>query len=202
MPQGAHPNPWLSMWTQPKATIRGIVQTKPRYGVFWLSTIFVLQNIFYYLNFWSMGFDSRLYSILLPSIALSPLLGFVWVYFYGWILSFTGRWLGGTAPALYVRSALAWSRLPMFICLGMWFFLFVSNHDYAFIQYAGGPSAFFVNFITLIVEIWSFVLLFQSIREIQHFSVGRSIANVFIAGLFYSVFTFLFILTVRFAYLM
>lgn len=201
MSQTTHPNPWLSMWTQPRETIRTIVQTNPRYGVFWLSTLYVLQSLFFFLNFQSMGLSFSLYYLLVPVLVLSPILGFLWLFFYGWLLKFTGHWLGGTAPKSHLRAALAWSRIPMSIALVMWFFLLIANPDYVFIQYVGGPSALFVNLILFILEIWTFVLFVQSVREVQHFTLIRSLCNIFLAAVIYSVVIFSLALLFRFFYL-
>lgn len=202
MSQTNQANPWLSMWTQPRETIRWIVQTNPRYGVFWLAIIYVLQGFFFFMNFWSFGLSSSWYSLLIHIVILTPLFAFVWIFFYGWILRCTGRWLGGPAPGSHLRAALAWSRIPMTISLAMWFFLLITNPDYVFIQYVGGTSAIFVLFINGILEIWSFVLFIQSIREVQHFTIIRSLCNIFLASAIYSTLIFSLMLLARYVYLM
>ncbi|MBS0626222.1 MAG: YIP1 family protein [Verrucomicrobia bacterium] len=201
MSQTNHPSPWLTMWTQPRETIRGIVHANPRYGVLWLSTVYVLQSLFFILNFQSFGLSFSLASILVPVLVIAPIFAVVWVFFYGWILYITGRWLGGMAPRSHLRTALAWSKIPMVIALVMWFFLLIANPDYVFIQYVGGPSAFFVNLILFILEIWAFVLFVQAVREVQHFSVLRALANIFISAVFYSIIVFGLLMFARFLYL-
>ena len=175
-------NPWFSMWTQPRETIRSIIQHNPRYGVFCLATIYALQNLFYFANFYSVGLDFRLFLILAIILILSPAIGMLWVYYTGWILQITGRWLGGGAPTLHLRAVVAWSQVPCILSLVMWFVLALARSEMVFVQAAIGSALIFVNLIALILGIWSFVLLVQSIREIQGFSLGRSLANVFLSG--------------------
>jgi len=182
MSQLADLNPWLTMWAQPRGTIRSLVHNKPSYGVFYLAAIYALENFFFYANWWSFGLNISFFTILLTGIILCPFIGFVWLYFIGWIFHFSGRWLKGTAPAAHLRTALAWSKIPAVINLLMWFILIFVSPDVVFIQDGGGTSSLFVNFIAFILAVWSFVLLIQGIREVQGFSVGRSLANVLIAG--------------------
>ena len=163
MPQAFSQKPWLSMWFHPKKTIRKIIQSNPKYGVAWLSAIYVLQSLFFFFNFWSFGLVAKAASLLIPSLLLSPVLGFVWMFFYGWIVRFVGRLLGGAASSSHVRAALAWSRLPAVITLIMWLFLLLIDPTSAFVQYPGGLIALFVNLILAVVQIWTFILFVESI---------------------------------------
>jgi hypothetical protein len=194
-------NPWFSMWFYPKTTIRKIVHINPKYGVIYLSALYMLQNFFFFLNFWSLGLETHVFSLLIPVLLLAPIVGFAWMFFYGWILKLTGRLLGGTAPASHIRAALAWSRLPAIITLVMWLFLLGVDPDSVFIQYPEGLVALFVTLILALVQIWTFVLLIESIREIQRFTWFRSICNVLLAAMIYSVIVFLCMLILRFIYL-
>jgi hypothetical protein len=190
-------NPWMNMWAQPRVTIRTIVTSRPSYGVLRLATIYALQNLLFSANYWSLGFQFPFTAILLVSILLAPIAGIIWVYFAGWIFSFTGSWLGGRAPMSHLRAALAWSKLPSCISLLMWFILIVSKAESAFIQDVNGPSLIFGDLILTILGIWSLVLLVQSIREIQGFSILRTIGNILLAALVSSVLSLLVFLASR-----
>jgi len=171
-------SPWVSIWTQPRETIRHIVDTNPRRSFYWLAAIYALQSILFLANYLSLGLTYHYLLIFLIAILLSPALGTIWIYIYAWLFRMSGKWLGGKAPASHVRAAFAWSKVPLLINLAMWFILLMFSTDYVFIQYSSGPSLFFINVITLISGIWSFVILVQCFREIQEFSLGRSIGNV------------------------
>ncbi len=186
------------MWVRPRETIRWVVQTNPRYGVFWLSGIYVLQFLFFFLNFWSFGLSFHRYAVLIPSLVLAPALGVIWVWFYGWILLFTARWFGGKAPPSHVRAALAWSRLPMSISLILWAFLLLIQPDEVFVQHGPGSLALFLHMGIFFLEIWTFVLFVQAIREVQHFGLFKSLANIFTSGIIYSIIIFSIMLITRF----
>lgn len=183
-------SPWLSMFGQPKKTIRAVLHTNPRYGVLYLAAIYALECFFYYSNWWSLGLSFPLYPLILTCLVLSPIAGFIWLYFSSWIFYFTGRLLKGKAPALHLRTALAWSHIPAIFSILMWFALLATHPDTTFIQDAGIPSSLFINSITLIATIWSFVLLVQSIREIQGFSLACSVGNIVLSWFISSILSF------------
>lgn len=193
MPQFAGLNPWVSMWNQPRSTIRAIVHSKPAYGVFYLAAVYALQSFFFYANWWSLGLNAHYHLWMTLGVILSPIIGIVWLYFQGLIYSISGRLLKGAASPAHLRSAVAWSTIPYSITLLMWLFLIFASAENVFIQDAGGPSSLFVNLIAMIVGIWSLVLLIQSLREVQQFSVGRSILNVLLSCILSAIFYFLLI---------
>lgn len=171
-------SPWLTIWTNPRPTIRAIVDTNPKRSFYWLASLYALQSILFFANYMSLGLTYHLAIILILAVVLSPLIGAIWLYIYGWLFYITGRWLGGVAPSSHVRAAFAWSKVPLFINLAMWFILLLFSAENVFIQYSAGPSLLFINFITLISGIWSLIILIQSLREVQEFSVGKAIGNV------------------------
>ena len=195
-------NPWLAMWTQPRQAIRAILQINPKYGVFYLAAIYSLQSFFYFANYWSLGISMPFYAILIAGLVLSPFIGLIWVYIAGWILYFTGRWLEGKAPMIHLRSAVAWSKIPTSISLLMWFVLLGTHPEYVFILDAGGPSSIFINLITTILGIWSLIILIQTVREIQFFSVGRAVINVIIAWFISFLFVFILFAILRYFYVL
>lgn len=195
------PNPWLSMWGSPRNTVRALITHKPKYGTLFLASIYTLQNIFYFSNYWSVGFSVPFYAVLIGAVLLCPFIGWLWLYVKGWVLYFTGRWLEGKAPQLHIRTALAWSRLPSSINLLMWLVLLIAQPHTVFIQDVEGPALLFIQFIVLILALWTFFLLVQSIREVQGFSIGRALINVLLAWLIFSFLTFLFFTLLRFLYI-
>ncbi len=177
--------PWLSMWIAPRRTVRALINTNPRYGVFWLSAAYMLQVIFFCLNFWSLQFKAPHYAFIFPSLLLSPALGFFWVLFYGWILCFTGRWFGGRAPAAHLRTALVWSRLPIILSLFVWVGLWIYDPSDIFIQYSPGNESLLVHGSLFFLKSWSLILFVPALSEVQGFSCLRSLANALVAWLIY-----------------
>jgi len=194
-------NPWATMWTSPRSTIRIIVNVNPKYGVFYLAWIYALQTYLFLASYWSFGLTFSFYSILLVGIVLSPLIGWVWVYFTGWLLYLTGGWLGGQASMAHLRTAAAWSKLPSAISLLMWLILMIASTDLLFVNGVSGPSTLFINFILFILGMWSLVLLLLSVQEVQGFAMPRTLLNIFLAWFISWIISFLVFLVLRFAYI-
>ncbi|MBX7065725.1 MAG: YIP1 family protein [Parachlamydiales bacterium] len=171
-------NPWITMWNQPRSTIRAIAFNRPTFGIYYLAIIYALQGFFFYANWWSLGVRTNYPFYLTLGIIVSPLIGILWLYLMGEFFYLSGRLLKGTATRRQLRAAVAWSALPFTITLAMWVMLLFWSPEYVFIQDSGPHSSIFINFITLIAKIWSFILLIQSLRELQHFSTGKAILNV------------------------
>jgi hypothetical protein len=178
------------MWVQPRRTLRTLLQLKPTYGLLWLVTVYALQRALFFAHYWSLGLTLPLYVILPLSLVLSPFLGLAWLYTCGWILHATGHWFQGKASAATLRTAYAWSKIPAEISLLMWVILILLYPSDAFIPDGHGPSSSLVHSVSSILSVWSFVLLVQLVREVQHFSLLRALANSLIAW-FLSVLTFL-----------
>lgn len=171
-------NPWFSIWMNPRSTIRKIVKVNPRFSVFPLACLYSLENCFSLSNHWSLGISFPYYVILLSAIFLTPFLAWVWLYFTGWLLSITGKWVRGHAPRSHLRAALAWSKVPVCVSLLLWLIPLLSNPEITFIHIQRNPFSLFTSIISIILSIWSLVLLIQTIREVQEISIGRSFANI------------------------
>lgn len=192
-------NPWLSMWSQPRPTIRAIVYSKPSYGTFWLSTIYALQSLFFFANWASFGLKASFESIFLISLLSAPILGLIWLYTFGAFFYLAARLLGGEAPYSHVRSAMAWSHIPSLIGLVLWFVLLSDQSDTTFVLAPGETATLFIAFISLVVMIWVTVLIIRSFSEIQGFPIWKSILNLILGVAFY--FVCLFLVSFSYSYL-
>jgi hypothetical protein len=191
-------NPWLLMWGEPRKTVRAIVDAHSSYGVLFLSFLYVFQEFFFYANYWSLGVDQPLLFVIYGVIS-SVLVGILWIYFSGLVYYCVGYLMGGKANQSSLRVAIAWSKIPMTVSLFMWFVLILMHPDSVFVQDRASPSFVFIYFITFVLVIWSFVLLVQGVREIQRFSIGKSILNCLIGNLVYFIFIYSIVNSVLFA---
>ena len=178
------------MWSQPRNTIRALAFSKPTFGVYYLVVLYAVQGFFFFANWWSLGVRTHYPFYLGFGLLLSPLIGICWLYLMGEFFYLLGRLFKGTASRLQIRSALAWSTIPYSITLLMWLLLLFRSPDHVFIQDSGPHSSIFINSVTLIAKTWSFVLLVQSLREVQHFSLRISLLNVISISIFSSILFF------------
>lgn len=187
-------NPWLSMWTKPRETIKSVINTEKQISIYFLSALFwfqiVLPIIFKVKYFDFLQIRSSSYLLIALSVVISFVIGFVWLYFMGFVLSIIGKFLDGEASKKQIRIALAWSYLPLSFVLVMWLILYVFSFD-LFEWYLKSSSTFFIYLIIFIVNVWSFILMIQAFRQAQGFSLIKSIVYVFLSMLFLFVVFFL-----------
>lgn len=196
-------NPWILMILKPRVAIRSVLQEHPKFGFWILASGYSIAFSFHTANFYSWGLSHSFFSIFLPLFLLSPIWGALIFYLDGWILSFTASWFGQPkASFLQLRTAVAWSKVPSIFSLTMWILLSISDSGRVFIHYASNASLVIIVFISLILNLWSFGLLVQSVRELQSFSLLRAFNNVLISYIFSFFFYLLSLIVGRYIYLL
>jgi signal peptidase I len=109
-----HPSPWLTVWLSPRDTIERIVASNPRHRVLLLAALGGMASVLSGLIL--AGLINRLLDQRLAIIAAGGLvLGVVLLYVYGLSFNVWGRILGGGAPTVHLRAALAWGATPSII---------------------------------------------------------------------------------------
>jgi len=169
--------PWLTIWYRPRATMRSILNTSPGYWVIEIPAIMGFLSAFNHLNSIFGFFFAVIKGVVFYIIGL---------YIGGAILAWTGRWLGGKAPAKYVRSAISWGYVP-FVGLGLFgviaFGIFGSGLSE---QAALNPGTFFseisVFSIVLCVILWLYgiIISLSCLAEAQEFTFLHALGNVII----------------------
>jgi hypothetical protein len=182
--------PYLAIWTRPRETIRGIVDTDPTRAVILLAWLLGIAALADNAPFNSHRGYSWVFQATL-SVVVGPLLGFYLVYMEGLLVSWTGRWLGGRAGARECRAAVAWSNVPFIATLVLWTPLLCLLGDGAFIEATAhvdaNPAARVatwafsgVSFATLV---WSLALKWHCLAEVHGFSTWRGFFTTLLAGL-------------------
>ncbi len=184
-------NPFLTIWTRPRATIRGIVRTDPNHHVVPLAMAGGIVQALDQAATRNAGDALSLSAILAIAIVGGPIGGLVGLYFWGWLLGLTGRWLGGQADSVEVRAALAWPMVPMLASipiLGIQLALigheiFTSQTPYLEAHPGLGIVLAATGVLEVVLGIWSFVVLLKCVGEVQGFSAWRALGAMFVAGL-------------------
>ncbi len=184
-------NPWLSMWVKPRATIQQVIETDPTRWVLLLVALNGVFDVFDRAMAKNMGNQLDWTSILLLAIITGPLFGVIGLYLFGWLIGWTGRWIGGKGTHENIRAAIAWATIPTIWALALWtpmlgIFgqdMFVSPTNLS----SNDPNLLYNFWIFGIVlffaEITSFIILFQALGQVQGFSAWRAFGNVVLAGL-------------------
>ena len=174
MEQQPELNPWVSMWTEPQATIRQILDRDPTPLVLILAPRLGIAE--------ALTRNSALaYSSIEAFVGLvvtGAILGVVILYLGAYLIRWTGGWMGGTASLVSIRAAYAWSSLPK-ILSGI---LLLAAWGVAALMpgpIAGMDLAVILMIVTLAV--WGVVLHCHCLGEVQGFSAWKALANSILA---------------------
>jgi hypothetical protein len=178
-------NPFLTIWTRPRATIRGIVNTNPDYRVL---PITIAGGILEALQLESLVFAGKqptVPTILLIAVVIGPPLGLILLYASAWIVEMSCRLLGGQADSREVRSALAWSSVPLLATAPLWIIqlaLFGSELFTLAASISAQPARLYPLAATavpeLILEIWWMVVTVKALGEVQRFSAWKALSSM------------------------
>lgn len=186
-------NPWLSMWTKPKATIRKIIEFNPNYRLFLLAAIYGFVSLVSSSQSFSLGQTINFFTVLFLCLIVSPLWGYVIFSISSFFIYFTGKWLKGAAKYKEVRACIAWSNVPMIGNVILWVFLLLIFKQDLLNDFPGSypitspqrGALFAILLAQMILSIWVIVLYINSLAEVQMFSVGKAILNIIISVLFF-----------------
>lgn len=180
-------NPWASIWTRPRSTLRALILKNPRQFVHELAILGGILG----LTAWSVGnktplqFHSVSQNIFFIALLLilGALAGLFNLYIGSWLYLAVGRWLGGKGTFTEIKAAIGWSQYPYAVCS---FLLILS-------AWALPLPALYVTLtlIFLVLSIWSYVLFCFLLGEAHHFSAWRAFASSLILALLFICILFL-----------
>lgn len=104
-------NPWVSMWTKPRETVRQQLDSNPTQYVLLLAILAGIAGNLDNAASASLEVAVR-FGQLAAAIILGAISGIIVLFVFSWLLGITGRWLGGVAYAKEVRTAWAWAYVP------------------------------------------------------------------------------------------
>jgi hypothetical protein len=120
---------------------------------------------------------------LLIALFAGPIVGVIWLYLSSWLLRFTGSWLGGTATSESLRTAVAWTQVPLVASLALWAIalpVFGSDLFSSSTPTIDANPLLFLGFslIDITFAIWVVVLLLIGLSEAHRFTVWRAAASI------------------------
>ncbi len=184
-------NPWLAIWTRPRATIQQRVDDDPEAWVLGLVAVAGIGQLLGDASARSYGDRFDLPTILVLVLLAGPLLGIVGAYLGGVLLGWSGRLLGGKADRVRVRAAIAWSYVPYLWSMLLWLpelalfggelFTTATPRLDAAPRLQMGLLAFLA--VETVIAVWSFVVFLKCLGQVQGFSAWRALASLLLPAL-------------------
>jgi Yip1 domain len=191
MANGGSITPFFTIWTEPRATIRRIVETDATLDVIPLAAIGPALNAL--AGQWSRAISNNAnLSVLWPvrvvvSVVIQAVLGIVFLYIFGAIFKWSGALLGGVASRVEVRCALAWSQIPAIAAVIVLLIAVLAGVPIP--QPTPGsfphidPAFYKILFIESVFGIWGFVVSLKCMGEVHRFSAWRAFVAILIPPL-------------------
>jgi hypothetical protein len=178
-------NPFLTIWTRPRATIRGIVDRAPTYAVVPITIATgVLQALSILASTGQVGQRLSVWSILAIAAVVGPIGGMLCLYLGAWLVGVSCRAIGGVANLRNVRAALAWSMVPTLGTIPLWLARLAVFGKKAFAaELPSFDEQFWQRILLLlllaaaelILDIWSLAILLLTLAEVEGLSVWKSL---------------------------
>lgn len=184
-------NPWLTIWTQPRATIRRIVEENPNRSLWLLAAIYGFVSLINNAQTLALGQTLGLLSIFLLVIVLAPIWGYIFFTIWSFSVFLVGKLFKGAGAFRAVRAAYTWSCVPFTVNLILWIVLtcifgqklFTLNPISENLTEGLTYFMFFVLIARVVLAVWSLVIYFNALAEVQMYSVLKAIFNVILAAI-------------------
>jgi Yip1 domain len=180
--------PFFTIWTEPRATIRRIVNSDPTRYVLTLAALApALSGL---AGQWSRALSNNAnLSALWPIwvvfvVAIHGALGIFALYFFGALYRWSGSLLGGIATNVEVRAAMAYSHIPAIIAVIVLMLAMVlgvpmptlHRGEFPHIE----PPFYNVILVETVLLIWRFFISMKCLGEVHRFSAWRAFGAVVI----------------------
>lgn len=184
-------NPWLQIWVQPRDVVKEAVILSDKKREWLLVVLFGLTLGLEQASLRGLGDSLSFSAILIFSILLSPVLGFLyWVVVSG-IAYWIGRSFDGTATWEDARTAVAWAGVPFIMKLILWvpqLALFGEEIFQSSMSSLETNPWLFLLFmviwlVDLTIAVWYVVVLSKSVGEAHGFSAWRGFSSLLVGTL-------------------
>jgi hypothetical protein len=179
-------NPFLTIWTRPRATMRGIVDVNPNFRVLPIAMLGGILETVQFESVLGAGEQLSVPTILVIAVVLGPLVGLALLYAGAWLVEMSCRLLRGQARSSEVRSALAWSSIPLLATIPIWIirgallgrelFTFEKSSLLANLTLTYILIATFIP--ELVLQVWWLVITVKALGEVQKFSAWRALNSL------------------------
>ena len=183
-------HPAVTIWTQPRQTLRELIDQGPTRIVLLLAALHGFVNMIDRVSSRDAGDVMSFPTMLLMCLIIGPVAGLVSLYLGALLFRWVGRWLGGQGKTRELRTALAWAGLPVIASLPLWGLLalllgpalFTSTSTIETIAPWQTIIATLIGLVILALSGWSVLLSVLGIAEAHRFSIWRAIGTCLLPG--------------------
>jgi len=196
-------SPYLTIWTAPRATIRRIVDSNPRYRVILLvvlgTEVAVAGGLLTGIPAGSQELRTSLSPetaqyiwrmLLAAALVVGPLFAILSLYVSGALMRWAGGVLGGTATLVEVRAAIAWSSIPSIAAAAVnavGLATGVISAPIAPRKFAGlhqvAAQLNPLSLVFVVLAIWGTVIWLKCLGEVHRFSAWRALGASLLGAL-------------------
>lgn len=176
-----------SIWTKPTLTLKYIFRFCPKKNVTLFLALAGIANAFERSQQHSHALSDFSFSIFAMAVIFGGIFGVIFGRFYAALLSWTGRWMKGTANSDQLITVVAWSSIPeicTLILLVPKFLIFGNESFHIDLQDQNlfKIIAFFIiDAIQIILSIWGLVIVVRGISLLQNFSTKKAVLNLILS---------------------
>ena len=180
--------PLKTIWTRPRDTVRRVVAKNPELHMVLLAGLAGIGKVLDRASTSDAGDEMPTEAIIGAACAFGPLGGLLSLWIGSHLIRLTGTWVGGTGAREHIKTAIVWASVPAVFALLLWIPQILLFGSDMFTEETpridAQPMLFSAIALTeLVLGIWGFVLLCNTIAEVQGYrSAWRGLGNLFLAG--------------------
>lgn len=178
----------LSMWFAPRRTLRAILDSGDRRAVLPLAALLGVSQALDQAANHDAGARTGVVEILGAAIASGAVGGVLVLFLAGWLVRWTGSWLGGRGSDSDMRTALAWGQVPALSALPLWVPVVLAGGREVF---RADPDLSASAAVTVLVcgiamagaALWGAVTSVLCVAEAHRFSCWKGLSSVLLGVL-------------------
>lgn len=157
MTQESSPSPLITLWYKPGQTLQGLIADAKGGGVALFAAL-----LFGFVQAWPTYThqESRNAGVLF----LGSMFGLAGLFLFSWLLRNFGRWFGGEARVVEVRTAVGWGLLPWALLSGALLVLILTT--------GSNPQQLFPVFFVILI--YGFVVLLSALSVALRISLMKT----------------------------
>lgn len=180
-------NPWLSMWTSPRATMRVILDRDVDHLIHLIALLGAFDGILSGMATKGLGDTLSVPWMMWMAFFFSFPLMFWNLYGFGGLIWISGKWFGGRATYRELRAVVAWSLIPIVWGLVAWVSvaMYIGREYFKSTPMVDNDATIYLirgaGLVELGIALWYVIVFLQCLREAQQFSLWKAIANLCVA---------------------